>query len=47
MTRYRMLATAWVWAALRAGCGTLKTRTDALDLLRRCTSKTLVQKLKR
>ena len=39
MTRYRMLATASVWAALLAGCGTLKTRTDALDLLRRCTSK--------
>ena len=34
-----MLATASVWAALLAGCGTLKTRTDALDLLRRCTSK--------
>jgi pimeloyl-ACP methyl ester carboxylesterase len=39
MTRYRMLATASVWAALLAGCSTLKTRTDALDLLSRCTSK--------
>ena len=29
MTRYRTLATASVWAALLAGCGTLKTRTDA------------------
>lgn len=29
MTRYRvLLATASVWAALLAGCGTVKTQTD-------------------
>ncbi len=39
MTRYRVLATASVWAALLAGCGTIKTQTDTLDLLKRCTSK--------
>ena len=39
MIRYRVLAIALVGAALLAGCGTLKTKTDALDLLKRCTSK--------
>jgi hypothetical protein len=39
MTRCRVLATASVWAALLAGCGTIKTQTDTLDLLKRCTSK--------
>src|SRR5262245_1553438 len=39
MIRYRMLAIALVGASLLAGCGTLKTKTDALDLLKRCTSK--------
>lgn len=39
MIRHRMLAIALVGAALLAGCGTLKTKRDALDLLKRCTSK--------
>ena len=39
MIRYRVLAIALVGASLLAGCGTLKTKTDALDLLKRCTSK--------
>jgi uncharacterized protein YceK len=40
MIRNRVLAIALVvGAALLAGCGTLKTKTDALDLLKRCTSK--------
>src|SRR4030095_2328253 len=39
LTRHRVLATASVWAALLAGCETIKTQTDALDLLRRCTGK--------
>jgi hypothetical protein len=39
MTRYRVLAIALVGAAFLAGCGTLKTKTDTLDLLKRCTSK--------
>ena len=39
MTRSRVLTTALVWAALLAGCGTIKTQTDTLDLLKRCTSK--------
>ena len=39
MIRYRVLAIASAGAALLAGCGTLKTKTDVLDLLKRCTSK--------
>jgi pimeloyl-ACP methyl ester carboxylesterase len=39
VTRYRVLATAVTFGALLAGCGAVKTQTDALDLLKRCTSK--------
>lgn len=39
MIRDRVLAVALAGSALVAGCGTLKTKTDALDLLKRCTSK--------
>jgi pimeloyl-ACP methyl ester carboxylesterase len=39
MIRSRVLAIALAGAAFLAGCGTLKTKTDALDLLKRCTSK--------
>src|SRR5688572_23334071 len=39
MIRYRVLAIASVCAAVLAGCGTIKTQPDTLDLLKRCTSK--------
>jgi pimeloyl-ACP methyl ester carboxylesterase len=39
VTWYRGLVTVSVWTALLAGCGTIKTQTDTLDLLKRCTSK--------
>lgn len=35
----RALAIALIGTALLTGCGTLKTQTDALDVLKRCTSK--------
>jgi pimeloyl-ACP methyl ester carboxylesterase len=39
MIRYPALAIAFTAIALLSGCGTLKTKTDALDRLQRCTSK--------
>ncbi|HYP08718.1 MAG TPA: alpha/beta hydrolase [Bryobacteraceae bacterium] len=38
MIRYRVLTSAWACVVLLAGCGTIKTRTDTLDRLKRCTS---------
>lgn len=39
MMRHQVLPIVLIAAALLAGCGTLKTKADALDRLKRCTSK--------